>query len=197
MTAALARMPVTLAEYVALPEGHDFELVRGTLVRKAAPTGEHGTISLGIGGTLFGGFGGGRGGNGLGGWWLASDVDLLLGDDVFRPDLVGWRRERVPQRPTGFPVRERPDWVCEITSPSNRPHDWELKRTAYASAGIPHYWIAEPDTGALHVFRHSAEGYVLTKMVVRGQRARLEPFDALELDIGVLFGDDPLPADPP
>ena len=33
---------------------------------------------------------------------------------VFRPDLAGWRRERAALRPTGRPIRIRPDWICEI-----------------------------------------------------------------------------------
>jgi len=198
MTAAVARVPVTIDEYLALPAGHDFELVRGTLVQKAAPAGEHGSLALGIGASLVHEFGGGsRGGSGPRGWWLASDVDIRMGADVFRPDLAGCRRDRVPQRPAGMPVRDRPDWICEVTSPSNRSHDWELKRQAYAAAGVPHYWIAEPDTGSIHVLRLSPQGYVVAKMVTRGERARLEPFDTLELDIGVLFGDDPAPPESP
>lgn len=38
------------------------------------------------------------GGPGLGGWWIATQVEVLLGSDVVRPDVLGWRRERVPER---------------------------------------------------------------------------------------------------
>ncbi|MEZ5447535.1 MAG: hypothetical protein R3E89_00345 [Thiolinea sp.] len=30
-------------------------------------------------------------------------------------DLAGWRKERVPNRPTGM-MKIVPDWACEITS---------------------------------------------------------------------------------
>ena len=38
-------------------------------------------------------------------------------------DAAGWRRDRVPERPRGWPVRIRPDWVCEIVSPSTASRD--------------------------------------------------------------------------
>lgn len=37
------------------------------------------------------------------------------------------------------------DFVLEVLSESNREHDWSTKRTDYAKAGIPEYWIVDPD----------------------------------------------------
>jgi Uma2 family endonuclease len=37
------------------------------------------------------------------------------------------------------------DFVLEVMSESNRDHDWTTKRTDYAKAGIPEYWIVDPD----------------------------------------------------
>ncbi len=61
-------------------------------------------------------------------------VGALSIHDVYRPDLAGWRREAVPNRPTGFPIRLVPDWVCEVVSPGNAQHDLTLKRRAYHAA---------------------------------------------------------------
>lgn len=47
-----ARQSTSLAQRLALPEGHYFEFVRGTLIEKAAPTFEHGLAQSGVGRTV-------------------------------------------------------------------------------------------------------------------------------------------------
>jgi len=37
-----------------------------------------------------------------------------------------------------------PDWIIEITSPSNSPHDYIKKLNLYADAGVREYWIVNP-----------------------------------------------------
>jgi hypothetical protein len=39
------------------------------------------------------------------------------------------------------------------------------------------------------VLRHTPEGYVVVTTVTPAMRARLEPFDVVELDVTLLFGD--------
>ena len=41
-------------------------------------------------------------------------------------------------------VREAPDLIAEVLSPSNPEHDSAVKRGAYARAGVPEYWIVRP-----------------------------------------------------
>ena len=37
-----------------------------------------------------------------------------------------------------------PDWIIEITSPSNPEHDYIYKLRLYAIAGVREYWIVDP-----------------------------------------------------
>lgn len=61
---------------------------------------------------------------------VATEVEILLESaDLVRPDIVGWRRDRCPERPVGFPIKTSPDWICEIVSPGNANHD-TIKQTA-------------------------------------------------------------------
>jgi hypothetical protein len=39
--------------------------------------------------------------------------------------------------------------------------------------------------------RHTPEGYLTILRAERGEVVRAEPFDAIELAVGTLFGDDP------
>jgi Uma2 family endonuclease len=186
------RRRATLADLYAIPEDERFhELIDGEIVEKAAPSGEHGGAQAGVVGSLLPSFGRRPGGRWPGGWWFASDVDIQLGEDICRPDVLGWRRDRVPAQPRGMPVRTIPDWVCEIVSGSNRRNDVVRKKRIYHRSEIGHYWILDPDEATLSVYRWHPDGYLEVLAAERGQRVRAEPFDAIELAVGVLFGDDP------
>lgn len=190
-----ARSPgaATAADLLAIPETSRFhEVIAGDIVRRAAPTGEHGGAQAALAGSLFAPFARRPGGRWPGGWWLETEVEIEFEThEVYRPDVVGWRREHVPTRPTGTPIRIRPDWICEILSRSNAKDDQVTKFETYRRSGVPHYWIVDPDLRTLRVHRWTNEGYLVVLTADGEQRVRAEPFEAIELKVGVLFGDDP------
>jgi Uma2 family endonuclease len=183
------RSPATLADLLALPADVVAEIVAGELIEKALPTFEHGNAQAEITTQLRGRFGGPPADD-RGGWWIADEVDVEYGQEIFRHDVVGWRRDRAPQRPSGRPVRVRPDWVCEVLSPSNASTDTVRKlRTLHAHA-VPHYWLADPDRRTLTVLRWESAGYLAVLNAEAGEIVRAEPFEALELRTGPIFGDE-------
>lgn len=190
-----ARSKATADDFWAIPEGERFhELYAGEVVRKSTPTNEHGDAQAGVVGALRVPFqrkpGGGRG---PGGWWISTEVEIALETgEIVRPDVVGWRRERTPERPTGTPVKVRPDWICEVVSSDNAKNDTVKKLRLYHGAEIPHYWLVDdPRDATLTVMRWSRDGYVTLLRAERGEVVRPEPFEAIELEVGTLFGDDP------
>jgi Uma2 family endonuclease len=194
MTAAAKKLPATLEDFLAIPEEERFhELIDGELIERAAPSGEHGGAQLGVGSVLKRRFDRLPCGRWPGGWWFAVEVEVALPwGPIVRPDLVGWRRDRVPERPTGKLVSVLPDWVCEVLS-TDRGRDLIKKKRVYHRAKILHYWIADPADRTLSVNRWSEAGYTEVLSAERGELVRAEPFDAVELSIDVLFGagDDP------
>ncbi len=188
-----ARRRATLEDFWAIPEAERFhELVGGELTEKAAPSGEHGDAQAGIVGAVRSPFQRSPGRGGPGGWWIATEVEVLFeSGEIVRPDVVGWRRERCPDRPTGMPVKVRPDWICEIVSASNATADTVKKLRLYHRVAIPHYWLVDPRDATLTVMRWSPDGYVTVTRAERGEVVRAEPFEAIELVVGTLFGDDP------
>jgi len=188
-----ARSTATVEDFLAIPEERRFhELLGGEIVEKATPSGEHGDAQAGIVGAVRGPYHRRPGGGGPGGWWIATEVEVLLdGDELARPDVLGWRRDRVAERPTGTPVRVRPDWVCEVVSPSNANTDTVKKLRVYHRAEIPHYWIVDPRDATATVMRWADAGYTTVLRAERGETARPEPFEEIELVVGSLFGDDP------
>lgn len=118
-------------------------------------------------------------------------VEVLFEDtQVLKPDVAGWRRDRLSALPADVPIRVRPDWVCEILS-TNRRRDLVAKKRIYHRYEVGHYWIIDPVEETLSVNRWHADGYVEVSIAERGERVRAEPFGDLELCVGVLFGDDP------
>ena len=184
------RPRATVADLLAMPAEERFhEVIDGELVEKATPTGEHGGTQAALVIRLGGPFGRRPGGRWPGGWWFATEVEIQLAEDVCRPDVVAWRRERVPERPRGTPVLARPDWICEILSTHKR-NDSVRKKRIYHRHQVGHYWIVDPEEETLAVYRWHPDGYLEVLAAERGQRVRAEPFEAVELTVGVLFGQD-------
>jgi Uma2 family endonuclease len=191
---ARARPAATAEDLLRLTGDRRMEVIGGALVEKAAPTGEHSNAQSFVATLIKGPFQRRPGGSGgPGGWWILTEADVeLTTHDVYRPDVAGWRRERVPQCPRGTPIRVRPDWVCEVLSPSNARTDLVEKMETFRQCEVAHYWIVDPEHEMLTVYRWSREGYVVALAAGRAdRRVRAEPFDAIELDVGLLFGEDP------
>lgn len=192
MPASAKRRRATLEDFFAIPEEERFhELIDGEIVQKANPSFEHGDAQGTLVHILFP-FRRPPGGSGPSGWWFGTEVEVQLGDQICRPDVSGWRRERVPERPHGSPVRSVPDWTCEVLSSSNKRLDLVRKKRLYHQHHVNHYWIIDPDLETLAVHRWHTDGYLEVLVAERGQRVRAEPFEALELKVGLLFGDDEL-----
>jgi Uma2 family endonuclease len=183
-----ARRVATVSDLDKFGEDDHVEIINGELVQEAMTSFEHGDAQSSMSGELKWHFRGG-GPPGGEGWWIATEVDVVYADtQCFRHDISGWRKARVHERPVGTRVQIRPDCVCEVLS-TNRNKDLVDKRRVLHQQGVPHYWIVDLDGPLLTVLRHHADGYLMVATVAPGERARLEPFDAVELEVSRLFGD--------
>ncbi|MCC6556719.1 MAG: Uma2 family endonuclease [Polyangiaceae bacterium] len=185
------RRKATAEDLLAIPEEERFhEIIGGELVRKAMPSAKHGGAQGRVVRTVSP-YDRRPQPPGPGGWWFATEVEVALEpNEIYRPDVVGWRRERLPELPDATPVAVRPDWICEVLSPSNKRNDTIKKRRVYHRCGVPHFWIVDPMEETLDVYRWHTDGYLQVLAAERGDRVRPEPFDAVELRVGVLFGED-------
>jgi Uma2 family endonuclease len=183
--------PKTIDDWLAQPEEARLELIDGELIEKAAPSIAHGRSQGSVFAAVAGPYDRKPGGpRGPGGWWIATEVDVALDGRGYRPDVAGWRRERLPVLPSARPITVCPDWICEIVSESNRSTDTVTKLRRYFQAGVPHYWILDEIDRTLTVHRHTPEGYLVALRAAADERVRAEPFDAIEVHVGELLGDD-------
>ena len=179
----------TAADLAALREDTRAEVIRGVIVERASPSAEHGASQIAVGAVLVRRFQRRAGGRWPGGWWFVSGGEIEYEThEVYLHDVVGWRRDRVPVRPIGRPVRTRPDWVCELLSPSNAKRDLVDKFQVLHRNGVPHYWIADPVEQTLIVHRWEPAGYLVIVTAAAGDVVRAEPFEAVELRVAALFG---------
>jgi len=188
--AAPSRKPATIADLVARGEATRLEIIGGDLIKKAAPSPNH-SMAENMLAVAVGPFNRRPGARGPGGWWIFTEIHVAYsGGEVFCHDTAGWRRDRAATRPESWPVTIRPDWVCEIVSPKHEKTDLVDKPRVLHLAQVPHYCVLDPEARILLVHRWSPDGYTVVQRAAAGETIRAEPFEAIELVVGELFGDD-------
>jgi Uma2 family endonuclease len=180
-------------DLLALPEDVRAEVIDGQLVSPPAPLPRHSRAQRALGRFLGGPFDDDDGRGGPGGWWILQEVDVQLGaHDIVRPDLAGWRRERLPDPWDARPILVVPDWICEVLSASNAANDRVRKRALYARSGVPYYWLVDPDARTLEAMRLDAESRAWIEVGAYDDTAiaRIAPFEPIDLEVGRLFPPD-------
>jgi Uma2 family endonuclease len=112
-----------------------------------------------------------------------------LGSDILVPDLGGWRRSRLAEVPREAYLTLPPDWVCEVLSPSTEKSDRTDKLGIYAREGVAFTWLVNPDQKLLEVLRLGPDGWVRVAAHRDDARMRAVPFEAIEIDLSVLWAD--------
>lgn len=170
-----------------VPEGYIGEIIDGELFMTPRPGPPHTETASELGGLLVGAFRFGVGGPG--GWVILDEPRVAFGADIRVPDLAGWRRERYVAPEQG-PYTVIPDWICEVLSPSTSRTDRGAKLDLYLTHRVGHVWLVDPRERTIEVFRAHEQGWLRVKVFTRAEKVRAEPFDAIELDLALLWGQD-------
>jgi Uma2 family endonuclease len=183
------RRRATYEDVLNAPEHKVAEIIDGVLYLSPRPAFPHAGATTMLVSDLAGPFDRGRGGPG--GWRIFVEPELHFGEDVLVPDIAGWRISRMPEQPTGVGTKLAPDWLCETLSPSTARLDRTKKLGIYAREGVPHVWFVEPKRQTLEVFVLRGANLV-TQATYRGrERVRVEPFEVVEIELAVLWGERP------
>ena len=192
------REPARFEDLQTVPGHLTGEILDGELVVSPPPTAQAVLTRAALNAELARRWGGAEGG-GSAGWWLADGVQVRLGLNALVPDITGWRRQRL-QRAPGAVVDVAPDWVCEILTPSTAIIDRTRKLGLYARHGVAWAWLIEPVHRTVEVLWLEGDEWVVAGNYGGDQKARIPPFDAIELQLGGLWaapeapGASPLPA---
>jgi Uma2 family endonuclease len=139
----------TYDDYAALPDNAQrYEVLGGVLLMTPAPNLSHQNAVTAIATYLrmhmdFSGRG----------KVYASPIDVRLTtrSTVVQPDVVLVLTEHQEILTAAY-ISGTPDLVVEVTSPGTATYDRRTKMDAYAQAGVPEYWIADPDTETVELF---------------------------------------------
>lgn len=84
-----------------------------------------------------------------------------------------------------------PDLVVEVISPGTEQTDRETKRDEYAQAGVPEYWIIDPETKMLDLLRleREAEAYTATTQLSLNDTLTSPTFPGFTLSLAELFAE--------
>ncbi len=172
----LAKRAATYDDILALREGLVGEILHGSLHVQPRPAPKYAAIASSLGVEVGGPYH--RGHGGPGGWWILDEPELHLGSDVLVPDLAGWRRERMPALPEAAWFELAPDWVCEVLSPRTARTDRVIKMPLYASHGVRHLWLIDPDLKILEAYELAGAHWMLIASLGDDAEVRIPPFDA-------------------
>lgn len=92
-----------------------------------------------------------------------------------------------PEVPEAPYLTLAPDWVCEVLSPSTAALDRGDKRKVYQREGVPWFWIVDPKDRTLEVLALDGPSYRVVDVFSGDEKVRVRPFDAIELDLAVLW----------
>lgn len=82
-----------------------------------------------------------------------------------------------------------PDWVCEVLSPATEAMDRVRKSPIYARESVSHVWLVDPLQRMLEELRRQNAEWLIIGVYEGNALVRAEPFDALQLDLGILRAD--------
>lgn len=188
-----ARRRATYQDVLDAPDDKIAQVVNGVLHLFPRPRIHHQRVTSVLGAVLLTRFD--LGGGGPAGWILLVEPELHLGDDILVPDIAGWRVERLPESEAegtdgddgvAF-VTIAPDWICETLSRSTQRFDRGDKMASYAAAGVKHAWLVHPVRRTVEVFRLYRRRWKTLATHHDHERIRAEPFEALELDLALLW----------
>jgi Uma2 family endonuclease len=183
--AKTAERSATYEDLLKVPDHLIAELIDGELFTSPRPMPRHMNATGKLYRRLGNAFDDGDGGPG--GWWIVIEEEIHLGRDVFVPDIAGWKREHLPEKPLDEYWSVSPDWVCEVVSPSTGRLDRVRKLPRYAVHEIPHAWLVDPLQQSLEVYRLEQGRWSLIATHEGDEMVCAEPFEAIELPLSSLW----------
>jgi Uma2 family endonuclease len=185
---APARRRASYEDVLRAPPHLIAQVIDGDLTLLPRPAKPHARAATRLSNELDGPFDRGRGGPG--GWIILFEPELHLAEDIVVPDLAGWRRERMPVLEDDQPFFTlAPDWICEVLSPKKAKIDRSQKLPIYARERVSHVWLVDPIARTLEILRREGSNWLLVGVHRDDAKVRAEPFDAVEIDLTVLWAD--------
>ncbi|MGI9860894.1 Uma2 family endonuclease [Moorella naiadis] len=109
------------------------------------------------------------------------------------PDIIFIKQEHVGRLQDTY-LDGAPDLIIEITSPESLSRDRGEKFKEYEAAGVPEYWLVDPDRRQAEFYRLEADGRYQVNTAGTAGVYQSSVIPGLELKIEWLWQDPPLSA---
>jgi Uma2 family endonuclease len=157
---------LTIADLEATPDdGNRYELIDGELYVSTAPSFFHQAALMNLGSRL----------------WMylrthpigtvSPGIGVIFDDhNGVIPDLVYSSKTRLRDSLAGGRLTGPPEIAIEILSPgsSNEKRDRHIKLNLYESRGVDEYWILDPESAGVDVYRRARGGRFAEPEKLRG-----------------------------
>jgi Uma2 family endonuclease len=177
---------LTIADLDALPDdGNRYELFEGELFVSRAPSLSHQRVL----GNIYAIIRAYLEQNPVGEVLLTPGVIF----DEFNsaiPDAVFISHQRMSEGISGERIIKAPELVIEIISPGkeNARRDRELKRQIYGKHGVKEYWIADPLSRSLEIYRLKRHNLSLAATLLDGDEVASSVMPAFRCQARQIFG---------
>jgi Uma2 family endonuclease len=148
---------VSFAELEQWPDdGRRYELYDGEVIVVPMPLPRHQRVALNLSEILR------EYERATGGIVFGSPIDIVFSEhNVLQPDLTFFTAERRHLLDMMEATRVPPDLAVEVLSRSTEARDRGRKMELYARFGVSEYWIVNPVTNTLEIYRLDSNRYAL------------------------------------
>lgn len=163
-------------DYLALDAGRHVEFSQGSVEFQPMPDEKHQAIVCFFVQALKA-FARRRGGRAT-----MAPFPMRLWEEKYRePDVLFIAEENLGRCRRKY--WDRADLVVEVSNESNRDVDLETKRAEYARAGIPEYWIVDPELRKVTVLALDGSAYRVHAEPTYGQVATSNVLAGFDVDV--------------
>jgi len=179
----VVRPRISYADLERAPEdGRRYELYDGEVYVVPAPIPRHQVVQQAIAEILH------KHADECGGFSVPSPIDIVFSPyDVLQPDVVYFAPERARLIDIDLAIEHAPDLCVEVLSPSTQTTDRGRKMQIYARYGVREYWIADPGTRTVEIYRLEDPGYVLVETASGDSPVRSTVLPGLVFSAAALF----------
>jgi Uma2 family endonuclease len=174
---------LTLADYEALPDDADYEIVDGILFVAPSARPRHQVVANRFAHqltTLVQSTGSGE---------VVPDADLIVDErnTYISPDIMYFAGDRFAHVDPDEMIRIIPDLVIEILSPGTDLYDLSTKRRLYETLGVPHYWIADAQAKTVRECVLDTSRQYVERLIAAAERFEPALFPGLRIDLQRIF----------
>ena len=174
---------LTLADYEALPDDADYEIIDGVLFVAPSARPRHQAVAAQFTAelvTLIRRAGQGK---------VIPEADLIIDErnTYISPDIMYFSGDRFTQIDPDEMIRIIPDLVIEILSPGTELYDLSTKRGLYQKLGVPHYWIVDAQAKTVRECVLGADRRYAERLITANEPFESALFPERQIDLQRIF----------